>query len=41
MITLTPTNPDKQILNDGFVLIGVDDIFEGGNDRHQDQMEKF
>ena len=33
--------PAEGVLNDGIVLIEVDDIFEGGNKNHQDRMEKF
>ena len=32
---------DGNVLNDGLVLIEVDDILEGGNERHQKQMAQF
>ena len=44
-LTLPPLSAAKsdkaEPYNDGVVLIEVDDIFEGGNDRHRDLMEEF
>ena len=36
-----PSGGRKDPVNDGLILIEVDDVLEGGNQRHRDLMEKF
>ncbi len=40
VMTLPPSSGSTSKLNDGIVLIEVDDILEGGNDTHRKRIKK-